>query len=315
MRVRTLAFGALGTEVVVSVLAARDLARAERLARRTLAEVDATCSRFRPDSDLSRVNRRPGCWVDVDPLLVAAVQVAVEAAHRSDGLVHPLLGRDLVSLGYDRDLAVVRRRPAADGTAGLGPDSAVVTRRPDFLSSWQQIGVRRDAVRIPTGTALDLGSVGKAWAADLIARAFTEHLTDAAAVSVGGDVALSAEAPPWPVDVVGQPGACGPPTRVELVGGGLATSSTRVRRWRHAGVQHHHLLDPRTGLPVREAWTTVSASGPSCVAANTTSTAAVVLGDAAPAWLRRAGASARLVAADGRVTRTGDWPEPTRRTA
>jgi thiamine biosynthesis lipoprotein len=96
---------------------------------------------------------------------------------------------------------------------------------------------------------------------------------------------------------------------VWLSGGGLATSSTRVRRWTHEGRVRHHLLDPRTGLPAPEVWTTVTATGPSCVAANAASTAAVVLGHQALRWLAHAGVTARLVAIDGSVHRVGGWPE------
>jgi thiamine biosynthesis lipoprotein len=100
-----------------------------------------------------------------------------------------------------------------------------------------------------------------------------------------------------------------PGARVWLSGGGLATSSTRVRRWTHEGRVRHHVLDPRTGLPAPEVWTTVTATGPSCVAANAASTAAVVLGDQALRWLVQAGVSARLTASDGSVHRVGSWPE------
>ena len=92
----------------------RHLAAAEAVARRVLAEVDRTCSRFRDDSDLSRANARPGRWVEVDPVLVAATRVALEAARVSAGLVDPCLGRRLTALGYDADLAVLRARGPRD---------------------------------------------------------------------------------------------------------------------------------------------------------------------------------------------------------
>ena len=98
-------FAALGTYVYVATRDAGELALARRLTEGVLAEVDRTCSRFRDDSDLVRANASPGRWVEVDPLLVAAVTVAVDAAGVTQGLVHPLLGRQLVSVGYDRDFA------------------------------------------------------------------------------------------------------------------------------------------------------------------------------------------------------------------
>jgi FAD:protein FMN transferase len=300
-------FEAIGTYVVVATEDAEDLPDAVRVAREVLKDVDETCSRFRDDSDLSRVNREPDTWVRVDPLLVAAVTTACEAARWTDGIVHPLLGRNLVSLGYDRDLGLLT--PPDERTVGgasLSLVTALVPRGPG-LDSWREIGLREDAVRIPAGTALDLGSTGKAWAADLIATAMTARLAGGAAVSVGGDVAVAGDRQ-WPIDLcpqVDEPVSA----RVWLHGGGLATSSTQVRRWTHHGRVRHHLLDPRTGLPAAEVWATVSATGPSCVAANAASTAAVVLGHQATRWLDQAGVSARLVALDGTVRRVGSWPE------
>ncbi len=91
-------------------------------------------------------------------------------------------------------------------------------------------------------------------------------------------------------------------------GGALATSSTRSRRWRCGTREVHHVLDPRTLLPADPVWRTVSVAAGSCVEANTASTAALVRGRAALGWFAAAGVSARCVAADGTVLRTGRWP-------
>lgn len=296
-----------GCRVVISTptdTAAGGVGRAERLVRSVLRDIDETCSRFRPESDLSAVNRQPGRWVDVDPLLVAAVSTALEAARRTDGLVDPLLGRRLVLLGYDRDL----RRLRVDSPA-VAPGRDLEPPRADLPAptpgAWREVRLREAQIQIPPATALDLGATAKAWAADLAARKLAAHGL-AGAVSVGGDVSVTDDRA-WPVAISEVPEE--PPcARVDLHGGGLATSSTQVRRWTHHGVRRHHLLDPRTGLPAPGVWRTVSVAGPSCVAANTFSTAAVVQGHDAPHWLTSHGVAARLVAADGQVVRTPGWP-------
>ena len=292
-------FEALGTTVFLAVRDARDLAQANRLSRTVLTDVDEVASRFRPDSDLSAVNREPGRWVEVDPLLVDAVAAAMAAAEQTAGLVSPLLGRPLVELGYDRDFRAVVERAAT-------PEPVTP---PPPVDAWREI--RTDPagrVRIPAGTALDLGSIGKAWVADLVATACEQHLSAGAVISVGGDLRVAApDGDTWAVALSEQPG--GPVSSVvHLDRGGLATSSTRVRRWGRHGARRHHLLDPRTGLPAAEVWHTVSAVGATCAAANTASTVAVVLGSDAPAWLRARGVTARLVDAGGAVHRTGSWP-------
>ncbi|MDO9495531.1 MAG: FAD:protein FMN transferase [Nocardioides sp.] len=292
-------FPAIGTQVFVAVRRPEGLATARSLAAGILDDVDAVCSRFRPDSDLSRVNAHPGRWVEVDPLLTEAVRVACVAAEQTDGLVSPLLGRTLVQLGYDRDFSLLRDRGEGDDSDG-GPPA------PD---AWRSIETGQGMLRIPDGSALDLGCTGKAWAADLIATAYEHHGLGPAIVSVGGDLRIaSPDGSPWPVAVSEMPDA-DPDTLVALDRGGLATSSTQVRRWTHRGVRRHHLLDPRTGRPVDETWRTVTAVGETCVAANTATTTALVLGADAPQWLASQNVTARLVARDGTVRTVGAWPE------
>lgn len=294
-------FRSLGTSVFLAVREAGDLAAAHQLAGEVLRDVDEVCSRFRDDSDLSRVNAHPGTWVEVDPLLVAAVTVAVDAARETGGLVHPLLGRQLVQLGYDRDFdSLVDLVDVTDTTVEADlPDPHV----------WERIGLdAAGAIRIPDGTSLDLGATGKAWAADLVARAYAEELGSSAIISIGGDVRIARpDSQPWPIAVSERPGEDAD-TVVTLDRGGLATSSTQVRRWARAGARHHHLLDPRTGAPALEVWRTVTATGPTCTAANAASTAAIVLGHQARPWLESRGVAARLVSSDGTVTVTGAWP-------
>jgi thiamine biosynthesis lipoprotein len=305
-RSTSVTFPTLGTTAFLAVRDPAELSRARRLAGVVLDDVDEVCSRFREDSDLMLVNAHPGVWVDVDPLLVAAVAMACEAARVTDGLVNPLLGRQLVELGYDRDFRLLVEHE----------DDQVTETRPPSVTGWQQIRLDPEgAIRIPAGSSLDLGATGKAWAADLIATALEEHLEEGAVVSVGGDLRIAApDGQPWSIAVSEHPGAT-PDTVVTLDRGGLATSSTQVRRWTRAGVRRHHVLDPRTGLPARELWRTVTATGATCTAANTASTAAVVLGADAPQWLADHDVTARLVALDGTVHTVGPWPAADSRSA
>lgn len=97
--------------------------------------------------------------------------------------------------------------------------------------------------------------------------------------------------------------------QIRLTRGGLATSSVTCRRWLRAGQVMHHIIDPRTGLPASGPWRTVSVIAPSCAEANAASTAAIVAGDDALGWLTAAGLPARLIGHDGRIARTGGWPE------
>jgi FAD:protein FMN transferase len=98
---------------------------------------------------------------------------------------------------------------------------------------------------------------------------------------------------------------------VSIESGGLATSSTTVRRWSHDGHTMHHIIDPATGAPVHETWRTVSVAAADCTDANTAATAALVRAWDAAAWLDELGLPARLVDPEGNVTTVGDWPAET----
>ena len=286
--------------VVVTDPAALDEARA--VLTGDLAAVDRACSRFRPDAELAAVEAAAGRWVPVSPLLADLLDVALEAARRTDGDVDPTVGSALVGLGYDRDLASI----AAGGTV-------VRTQVP----GWQRIELDRDErrVRLAPGVHVDLGATAKARTADLAAAEIARRTGSGCLVSLGGDIAVAGPAPEggWRIrveDVTGDPEAPaqGPSTVVTIADGGLATSSTRARRWRRDGLDLHHLIDPRTGLPPAPAWRTVSVAAGSCVDANTVSTAAIVRGERVWPWLREVRLPARLVTEDGRVLTTGGWP-------
>jgi FAD:protein FMN transferase len=299
-------FSALGTTATVVVTDGTALPRARAILDGVLTDIDQACSRFRSDSDLSRVNEAGGRPVTVAPTLLDAVDVALRAARITGGDVDPTIGHALRVLGYDRDFATV----AATG----GPLSCVVERVP----GWWSIEVDRieGTLRVPDGVELDLGATAKALAADRAAAGIADELGCAVLVSLGGDIAVAGPAPDagWPVLVTDDhtPEADVAGEAVAIREGGMATSSTAVRRWRRGDDDVHHIVDPTTGRAAVPIWRTVTVVAATCVDANIATTAAVVRGDAAVEWLTGLSLAARLVRADGSVVRIGDWPEPIR---
>lgn len=302
---------ALGCHVYLATADPADLVMASRLAADLLDRVDRACSRFRADSDLVRANALAGQWVEVDPLLVAALTMALATALETDGLVDPTLGHSLAAAGYDRDFTVLHASSA---------DPAAIPK-PGSTGGWRGVGVDpAGAVRVPTGQLLDLGATAKAWAADLLAETIWDTTGDTVVVSLGGDVRVAGEPDiRWPVAVAERPLASSsdgpgttserPPVRLMMPPGGLATSSTAHRRWLRAGQLVHHIVDPVTGLPAQGPWRTVSATGATATAANTATTAALVLGHAAVDWLSDRHTPARLVGHDEQVVTVNGWPE------
>lgn len=277
--------------------AARDLVYAETCA------MDEACSRFRPDSELARVNAAAGTPVSVSPLFGVVVSAALRAAGATDGAVDPTCGASLEAAGYDRDIEVLRHEGVR-----------FTVRRHVPASGWQSVhwdpGTR--TLRTPVDCRLDFGAVAKALAADRSAEVVADALGCGALVSLGGDIAVAGPAPAegWQVKIADdhRAGASVPGPTIDLRGGGLATSSTTTRRWETTDGVAHHILDPHTGAPTDSPWRTVSVAAATCVDANTASTAALVRGADAAEWLDGQRLPARLVRHDGGVLTLGGWP-------
>jgi FAD:protein FMN transferase len=170
-------------------------------------------------------------------------------------------------------------------------------------------------VLIPEGVEVDLGSTAKALCSDLAARAALQRIGDAGVlVSLGGDIAVAGTPPQggWQIQVAESSDA--PITAdgetISIASGGVATSSTTVRRWTRGGVVLHHIIDPATGLPADGPWRTATVVAADCLDANIAATAAIVRGAGAERWLEDAGLPARLVDREGEITRLAGWPLP-----
>jgi FAD:protein FMN transferase len=312
--IATARWEALGSGVVLRVGDPAALARAQAVVVGELDAIDCACSRFRADSELSRVNALAGGRaMRVAPLLVEALEVALRAAELTDGAVDPTVGAALVLAGYDRDWRLLE--PVAAEAAVIPAPRPAPRIRAEVRSGWRTIELDavRSTVRVPRGIALDLGASAKAWAADRAARAAHEACGCGVLVGIGGDVATAGTAPAcgWRIHVTDdhRAGPEAPGQTISIATGGLATSSTATRRWRRGAATMHHIIDPATGAPAIGVWRTVSVAAADCTDANIASTAALVLGDeSAVAWLTERCLPACLVDRRGVVRRVGDWP-------
>jgi thiamine biosynthesis lipoprotein len=266
---------AIGTGVRVVVHdGSLDAARAA--VEDVLDAVDQALSRFRDDSELSPLNARSGEDLSVSPLLGDSIAAGLRAARITNGAVDPTVGRAMRLIGYDLDFR------------SLPQDGAPLEIRFEAVPGWRTVALAADRrhVRVASAVEIDMGSVGKALAADLAAsRAIGATGRGGVLVSLGGDIAVAGTAPPggWRVLVAedSEAPADGPGEVVTIRTGAIATSSTTVRRWRRGDRDLHHLIDPRTGAPVESPWRTATVVAATCVDANTAATAAIVLGDAA----------------------------------
>ncbi len=246
---------------------------------RALFEIrNARFSRFRPSSELSRVNALPLGLTLVSEEFASILSLSIDAARATDGLVTPTVGSAIVAAGYDRDFA---RLPSDVG--------AVI---PAAVPSWHSVSLHGGGLLRTDTVQLDLNGVVKGKTIDDALA-----LTGRGWVSAGGDIAALE-----PV-VVGLPGG----GSIALHGGGLATSSVAKRRWLADGVPQNHLIDPRTGRPVDGPWRDVTVSARTCLIADVAAKAALILGAKGPAWLDERGLAGRFVSHDGRVTLNDSW--------
>ncbi|HMC52626.1 MAG TPA: FAD:protein FMN transferase [Acidimicrobiales bacterium] len=240
----------MGTEA--HVIAVGDKERLEdvlRQATRRVEELEAKWSRFRPTSELSRLNAAAGRPVIVSPETFEAVARAVHAWYVTGGRFDPTVHRALIEAGYDRTFRDV---PS---------DSSARDHGPVPVPGCGEIGLSRsvNAVTLPPGVTLDLGGIGKGYAADLIVRDMLRWGATGASVSLGGDVRVRGESPFGPAWVVIVENPLQPGDELDrlVLGDGAVVTSTRLMRtWKRNGAEQHHIIDPTSGCP---AWTGVAA--------------------------------------------------------
>jgi FAD:protein FMN transferase len=201
--------------------------------------LEALLSRFRPDSELSRLNREGS--VEAGPDLLRVSRLALEAREWSGGLFDPTVLDAVVAAGYDRSFELVPvDGPAAAAGASCGGG----------------IRIEGDRIELDPGTHLDLGGIAKGYAVDRTVELLAAY--GPCLVNAGGDLAVRGGA--WPIGVDGS-------VTLELTRGAIATSGRDRRRWSRGGEERHHLIDPATGRPAEGRLLRVTVVGSSATEA------------------------------------------------
>jgi thiamine biosynthesis lipoprotein len=272
-------FRAMGTTVVV-VSATQAGVEATR---RLFQDLEGRFSRFLPGSELTSINEDRRSAVEVSPLMAALLRTADRLRARTAGLVDPAVGEAVVAWGYDCSFEQVtdrNERPAQH-----------------WPKPWQVEGTT--LLRAP-GTRIDLGGIAKGWSADRAVESGRALL-----VSAGGDARSALD--DAHVEVI-DPWERRPAT-VRMGRGGLATSSVSRRRWRVAGREAHHLIDPRTGDPAQTPVLSASTVCATAVEAEAAAKAVLLHGADGLAWAADQPwvAAAMVSWADGSVFATTGW--------
>ena len=255
-----------------------------------IVERDQRWTRFSGDSELAVINDSDGLPCVVRPDTAQLIAAAAEGWRRTSGRFDPTVHDAMIAAGYDRTFA-----------DGPGPGSAT---SPSPGLDDAQVDTETGVVTLPAGTRLDLGGIGKGFAADLATAELLSAGAGQAAVSIGGDVrAIGAPETGWPIrsDLGDEPIAW-------LADGGFCLSTTAKRRWSVDGAERHHIVDPATGEPSTGGIRDAAVAAADATTAEVHATAAIVAGwPAALELLEVAGLDGFLVLDDGAIHEFGTW--------
>jgi len=263
-----------------------------------LGELEQAWSRFREGSDVWRLNWSQGRPVRVRPCTARLVAELISAWALTGGDFDPTVLPRLVASGYDTSRVDASRRTTLPETAAWPGEVA-------------GIDIAGLDIRLPLGTTLDPGGLGKGLAADMIAELALDRGADGVLAEVGGDLVVAGQAPDataWTI------GIADPFTPAELLGvirlarGSVATSSRLVRVWAGSDGPAHHLINPNTGVgAVTPTVTSTVIAGIGARAEALAKLAFVRDPDRLLDWLPRAGAAGLIVAADQQHKYTANW--------
>jgi thiamine biosynthesis lipoprotein len=265
-------------------------------AQARIAELESRWSRFIPTSEISQLNAHRGL-----PLLVSAdtyllIECACMGWRLTHGAFDPSVLDAMTQLGYDETFSKVRQRmfttpvattERAPGCGGIALDSIVGT------------------ITLPRETGFDPGGIGKGLAADLVSRELCDAGAAGALVSLGGDLRVRGRSPrgdqDWRIAVEDPDDASTIVAELDIVDGGVATTSTTSRTWTRGGRSVHHVIDPRTGAPTSSSVRAVTVAAADAWSAEVFAKAALVAGEGAIDLLERAGLQGVVVTDTGAV--------------
>jgi len=298
-------FSLWGTSGVLGVVDDDALEPARRRLDELLAEIEAAASRFRPGTEILRLNDAAGKGpFTVSATLLDLICVALEASQTTNGACDPTVADSLIALGYDRDFDLVDQRGDALVTEAVHPAPGIASITIDHEAS---------TVSLAKGVHLDLGATAKARAVDRGAESLALEFQTGVLVDLGGDLRVAGPAPEsgWQVGIVASARTHELTDVQEVISihsGAVASSSTAVRRWHRGNDVVHHIIDPTTGGSASTAFSLVTVVAPTCTEANALATAGVVWGEDALFELPQRAVAARLVRSNGDVERLGAWP-------
>ncbi len=271
---QTLEFRAMNTAIVLAAEEASPAREGLEVARALIEQSEARFSRFRPDSELSMLNRAAGRWVTVSEDLLDLLQQSVGFSAETGGLFDPSILTDLKRMGYSRSMDEIREQ-------GVGSTVAPrLSARSEFRDL--EIDSPQRRVRLPEAMEIDLGGIAKGWIVEQAALMLRRY-APGCAVSAGGDIVFAGyplDGSSWRVGIEHPLDPAKTVAEVQMGPGAIVTSSVAKRSWRQAGILRHHLIDPRTGEPAENDWLSVTVVAPRITVAEVYAKAILIGGPA-----------------------------------
>lgn len=289
-KVQRLEFRAMGCHMLALVDAPQVVSQMNQVPN-WFEDWEQTLSRFRADSELSRLNQNAGEPMPVSDTLWQVLHASLHAARQSNGIVTPTLLAALESAGYDRTFDAL--------------EPSAVRQRPGWMmvGDWRTIecNAATRSVCLPPGMRIDLGGLAKGWAADQAAQRLAEHAP--ALIDAGGDIAVSGpqiHGDRWPIGVA-DPSEPEHNLEVLMIArGAVATSGRDYRRWQRNGVWQHHIIDPRTGEPAETDVIAATVIAPNAIDAEVAAKMVLILGSRTGLdWLEKQPTLAGLLVLEG----------------
>lgn len=265
-------FRAMGTEVTLRLWPARESLAGHALtqAEHFFIETEKCLSRFKGDSELSRLNRSAGQAFPASPLLFELVELALTWREYTGGIFDPTVLPALLAHGYDRSF---------EELVGKTDEVGYMPSRKQPAQGIVRLNWAQQTIWLYPGVGLDLGGIAKGWAVQQAAEQLGQF--GPALVDAGGDIACVGTPPggsSWLVGVAHPHQPEANLASLTLVNEAVATSSVVKRQWQRQGQPAHHLIDPRTGAPALTDLSSVTVIAPRLPDAEIHAKAALILG-------------------------------------
>ncbi|MEI7882532.1 MAG: FAD:protein FMN transferase [Actinomycetota bacterium] len=278
------------------------------VARVRLEELEQRWSRFISSSDICAINKSKGAAIRVHHDTITLVRYLVDAQRLTNRFFDPTLLPSLVQLGYAQSMTNASLVTQLDGSLQWGQPLATTS-----------IDVEKSIVGLPAGLTLDPGGLGKGLAADIVASELRELGAEGVCISIGGDIRCVGTGPidgAWTIPVASPLVASEVLATATLFDGAIATSSLDAKTWSVGNKDMHHVLSPKTGLPLQRSSDQVVQStviGAEAVWAEVFATVVLVAGVVEGfTQVESTGLAALAVFADGRCLESSRWKEYTK---